>query len=148
MRKTRRNPPVFPLAFDRPQLEPLVTAIPVAVVAIPVHAALEPVVPAFAAAKAFHMGQHGETTLLALVEGLVERVGRIRDLLQRRRRGSHIVGAFAQAGHRILRLLLILRLIHPRVGAIAPQFGEIPHPAPPHPPPPPLPPPYPTAPPH
>ena len=40
-----------------------------------------------------------------------------------------VVGAFAQARHRIVRLLrIVIRLrIHPRIGAIDPQFGEIPH---------------------
>ena len=73
----------------------------------------------------------GEPALLAVVEGLVERIGGIGDLLHRRRRGRHVVGALAQARHRIVRLLRILRIVrlrrHPRIGAIDPQLGEIPH---------------------
>jgi len=71
----------------------------------------------------------GGSALLAVVQGLVERVGRVRDLLQRHRRGCHVVGALAQARHRIRRLLrILLRLrVHPRIGAIDPQLCEIPH---------------------
>src|SRR5450756_3216775 len=77
------------------------TAVPVAVAMVH-HVVLEATVaPVFAAESAFHVGEHREAPLLALVEGLVERVGRISDLLQRRRRGRHVVGAFAQACHRI-----------------------------------------------
>ena len=54
------------------------------------------------------MREEREATLLAVVEGLVERIGRIRDTLQRRRRGRHPVGAFAQARYRIVRLLRIV----------------------------------------
>src|SRR3984893_2039060 len=77
-----------------------------------------------------HMRQDGKATFLAFIEGLVERVSRVSDLLQRCRRGRHSVGAFAQARHRILRLLLIRiipRRVHPRIGAIDPHFREIPH---------------------
>src|SRR6266481_746414 len=106
-------------------------AVPIRAAIVAVHAALEPAVPpAFCAKLATAMGQKRKPALLTVVERLVERVSRIRDLLQRRSRGRHIVGTLAQPRHRILRLLLIdlviLRL-HPRVGAIDPQLGEIPH---------------------
>jgi hypothetical protein len=62
--------------------------------------------PPAAAEAAVHTGQNGEAALLALVEGLVERVGGIRDPLHRRRRGGHGLGAVAQPRHRIAILLL------------------------------------------
>src|SRR5258705_2737750 len=100
-----------------------VIAIPV-IVAIAVGAAVHAhpalgiaVAPASPAAKAaVHMGQHGEPALLAVIQRLVERVGRISDLLQDTGRGRPIVGAVAQARHRIVRLLLagiILGRVHP-----------------------------------
>src|ERR1700726_4192566 len=62
-----------------PRSEPLGTApVPVAVT---VPASLESTMSPASARPAFHMGQDGEATLLAIVEGLVERVGRVRDLL-------------------------------------------------------------------
>jgi hypothetical protein len=83
--------------------------------------------PAFVA----EMGKDLEATLLAVIEGLVERISGIRDTLHHSRRGRHPVGAFAQARHRIIRLLRIARTIvlgiHPRIGAIDPHLGEIPH---------------------
>src|SRR3984957_17638192 len=87
--------------------EPLGAA-PVAAIAVPaaiaVHATLKTMVapPALAAEPASHMGQDGEPAFLAVVEGLVERVGRIGDLLQRGGRGRHIVGALAQPRHRVV----------------------------------------------
>src|ERR1700730_9279390 len=98
--------------------------------AIAVHTALHPAVPpaVFAAEPAAVMGQQGQAALLAVVERLVERVGRVGDLLQRRCRSCHVVGLLAQARHRIVRLLLILRAIlglHPRVSAIDPQLDQI-----------------------
>src|ERR1700692_376975 len=63
---------------------PVTTAIAVATA---IHAALPP---AFAAAEpASPMRQDGKAALLAVVEGLVQRISRIRDLLQRRRRRGH-----------------------------------------------------------
>src|ERR1700738_2853274 len=92
------------------RLEPLgiasPTVVPIAVMAI--HAMLETMVPPAVAAEPPHVGQEGKAPFLAVVEGLVERVGGVRDLLQRGRRGRHIVGTFAQARHRIVRLLRIL----------------------------------------
>src|SRR4051812_30769622 len=79
-------------------------------------------------------GQHGEAPLLALVQGLVERIGGIGDLLQGRRRRPHVLGALAQAGDRILRPVGILvgvlagiagTGIHPRIGAVDAQLGEV-----------------------
>src|SRR5882757_1754616 len=97
---------------------PVITTAPIAVIAV--RAAHEPVVPpASATEPAFHMRQDGEATLLAVVERLVERISRVRDPLHRCRRGRHGVGAVAQPRHRIVRLLLVLRIplrIHPRVG--------------------------------
>src|SRR4051812_5784699 len=57
-------------------------AIPAAAVAIPVHshaAHAHAVVPpaALTAEPAFHMGQNGKAALLAVIERLVERIGRI-----------------------------------------------------------------------
>jgi hypothetical protein len=68
----------------------------------------------------------------SLVEGLVERVGCVSDLLQRRRRGGHGIGPLAQACHRIVWLLPVLCItglvrIHPRIGAVDPHLGKIPH---------------------
>src|SRR5882757_1860293 len=62
---------------------PVRAAIPAAVEAT-VHAALEPVLaPALGAKSAvLHMGQQGETALLVVVQGLVEGIGSIGDLLQ------------------------------------------------------------------
>src|ERR1700730_13980815 len=107
--------------------EPLAAAVavPIRAAIVAVHAALEPAMPpAFRAKLAAAMGQERKPALLAVVESLVERVSRIRDLLQRRGRGRHILGALAQPRHWIIPLLLIglviLRL-HPRVGAIDPH---------------------------
>src|SRR5216683_3532120 len=55
----------------------------IAIVAtIAVTALGSPMPPTLGAEAAFHMGQHGEAAFLALVEGLVKRVSRVRDLLQ------------------------------------------------------------------
>src|SRR6185295_4623983 len=109
---------------------PVITVAAIAAVAVkipvPPHFALEPVVaPAFPAPKP---GQDGEPALLAVIERLVERVGRFRDLLHGRRRGRHILGPVTQPRHRIVRLLLagiVLRRVHPRVGAIDSELGEL-----------------------
>src|SRR5260221_8108212 len=61
-------------------------ATPIAVIAVPVVAPTP-------AAEPAHMGQDGQPAFLAVVEGLVERVSRVSDLLHRRRRGRHGVGA-------------------------------------------------------
>src|ERR1700722_10825140 len=102
---------------------PVAAAITVAIAII----AIFMVPPAFVA----EMRENLEAALLAVVEGLVERVGGIGDTLQHRRRGRPPVSAFAQARHRIVRLLriicIILLRIHPRIGAIDPHLGEIPH---------------------
>src|ERR1700722_9783339 len=90
----------------------------IAVLAAAIHAALPP---ALAAEPVSPVCQDGEPALLAFVEGLVQRVSRIGDLLHRGRRGSHIVGAAAQARHRILRLLRGIRLGgHPALGSDRP----------------------------
>src|SRR5215208_1321667 len=82
-----------------------VAVVPVSV-ALPAHFALV-VPPASPAAEpAVHTGQHGKPALLAVIEGLVERVGGFRDLLHGRRRGGHRLGPVAQPRHRILRLRL------------------------------------------
>src|SRR6185437_253496 len=101
-RKSHRIPAALPV-FQwprKPSSEPLRTAVvpALAVAVAAVHAALVAVVPpAVAAAKpVLHMGQDLEAALLAVVQRLVERIGRIRDLLQRRGGGRHVVGAIAQ----------------------------------------------------
>src|SRR5882724_10222588 len=117
--------PVPPIPA-RPAI-PVITAIPIVATApiavIAVHSAHEAMgSPAPAAETAFRMRQDRKPAFLGVVEGLVERVSRISDALHRCRRGHHGVGAIAQARHRIVRLLLILRIIplriHPRIGAI------------------------------
>src|SRR5437879_2537928 len=106
----------------------VVAAVAAAVVAIPVKSAAPP---ALAAAEAvLHVGQHGKPALLAVIERLVERVGGVRDLLHGGRRNCHVVGTLAQPRDRIVRLLLVrvaLRRIHPRIGAVDPQFCKLPH---------------------
>src|ERR1700730_5068001 len=111
---------------------PLKAAIAAAVAVTAIHVALvSPMSPAVSAEPALHVGQDGEAAFLAVVEGLVERIRRVRDTLHRRRRARHGLGTVAQARHRIVRFLGILGIIalriHPRVGAIDPQFCEIPH---------------------
>jgi hypothetical protein len=106
-------------------------AIPITIVAIH-HAVLESMVPPTSTVDAAsHMRQNRKPTLLAVIESLVERIGGISDFLHRRRHRRHVVGAFAQARHRIaglLHILCIIRLrIHSSIGAIDPQLGEIPH---------------------
>src|SRR6266852_2494356 len=105
VQQTRGIPAVFSLCFDRLTacaLEPLAPATTIHArratpVAIAVHAALEAMAPPMPAAEAArHMGQDGEPALLAVVQGLVEWVSRVRDALHRRRRRRHGVGAVAQ----------------------------------------------------
>src|SRR5260370_10638934 len=79
-------------------LEPLAPAATIHARPAPVaiHAALEAAVPPTSAAEAApHMGQDGEAAFLAVVQGLVERVGRVCDPLHRRCGGCHVVSAFA-----------------------------------------------------
>src|SRR3984893_11444367 len=68
---------------------PLKAATPAAIAVATIHAAAleSPVPPASATELAFLMRQKGEAAFLAVVEGLVEWVGRVGDLLHRRRRG-------------------------------------------------------------
>src|SRR5580704_18580585 len=94
--KSRWNPAASPnldRAWARGSEPPgAVPSVPVhAGAAIAVHAALHPAMPpaAFAPEPAAAMGQEGEAALLAVVERLVERVGRVGDLLQRRSRSRH-----------------------------------------------------------
>src|SRR5260370_10371527 len=130
--QSRRNPAAFP-TFRSQRSEPLGAAsvgaavpivtvavevvIATAVVAVPVaaaihHAVLEAAVPAYAAAEPMpHMSQGGETPLLAVVQRLVERIGRIRDFLHPGRLRRHVVGAVAQARARIMRLPHLGRII-------------------------------------
>src|SRR4051794_23088303 len=93
----QRLPPMSRLAPGNIRSEPLRAAlirgaVPVvavaviatfaaAIVAIPLktlHAALPPALTA-AAKPAIHSGEHGQTALLAVIQRLVERIGRIRD---------------------------------------------------------------------
>src|ERR1041385_4180442 len=60
-------------------------------------AAKSAMMPAAAAEAAFHAGQDRKPALLAVVKGLVERIGSVGDLLQRGCRGAHRVGAGARA---------------------------------------------------
>src|SRR5258705_1832948 len=91
---------------------PVITAIPIVATApiavIAVHSAHEAMGSPAAAETAFRVRQDRKPALLGVIEGLVERVGRVGDALHRSRRGCHGVGAIAQARHRIVRLLLIL----------------------------------------
>src|SRR6516164_7682806 len=105
----------------RSTLEPLRTS--PARPAVAVTAAIEPAAsPAFSAETAGAMGQDGEATLLALVERLVERIGRVGDLFHRRCRRRHAVGALAQPRHRVARLRIIGFGFQPRIGPIDPQL--------------------------
>src|SRR6476646_5696890 len=78
---------------------PIIPMILVAAITIPVAIAI---IVGFMTPPAFvaEMREHLETTLLAVVEGLVERISGIRDTLQHSRRGHHPLGVFAQARHR------------------------------------------------
>src|SRR6266851_7174960 len=105
---------------------PAAVAIP-ALPVIPVEAPFHPAVPpTFAAEPAVVMGEDREPALLTVVERFVERVGRVGDLLHCLGTGRHGFGAVAQARHQIvifLRVLrLVLRCIHPRIGAIHPEL--------------------------
>jgi hypothetical protein len=113
---------------------PVIAVIPVVtpVAAFAVAVTLEFTVPPTAIAETvLHMGENPEPPLLAIVKRLVERIGGIRDLLQVRRGCRHGIGALAQAGDRIVRLLRIPRIIllriHPRIGAVDSQLREIPY---------------------
>src|SRR5690349_5154180 len=79
-----------------------------AAVAVAAEFAVEMAMPPALAAttEAIHAGQHGETPLLAVIQRLVERVRRIRDLLHRGGRRPHVLGALTQTTDRIVRLLL------------------------------------------
>jgi hypothetical protein len=84
--KSRQIPAAFSMIWraESARSEPLAAAgaVPIGAAIVAVHAALEPAVPpAFCAKLAAVMGQERKPTLLAIVEGLVERVSRIRDLL-------------------------------------------------------------------
>src|SRR5579859_4676046 len=109
--------------------EPLGAA--VIMVTVPVAVTLDPAVtPAALPTETVRVGEDGKPALLALVQRLVERIGGVGDLLQRGRRGRHVVGALAQPRDRIIRLLLILGVfprLDPRLNMIDPQLGEIPH---------------------
>src|SRR6266481_6729581 len=93
--KSRRNPAAFPTfrgqrseplgaASVRPAIPIVTVAVEAAVAAAIVAVAVKSAMPAFAAAEPMaHVGQGGETPLLAVVQRLVERIGRIRDFLHR-----------------------------------------------------------------
>src|SRR6476646_9631108 len=60
----------------------VIAALPAAIVAIPLKTLHTTLPPAFTAAKpAIHAGQHRKPALLAVIQRLVERIGRIRDFL-------------------------------------------------------------------
>src|SRR3984885_1397855 len=75
---------------------PVITAIPIAAT-ITVVTLKTALTPTFAAETAFHVGEDREAALLAVVEGLVQRIGGVGDLLQGRGSGPHGLGALAQA---------------------------------------------------
>src|SRR3979409_391957 len=95
-------------------------AIPVPAAIVAVHAAMAPIALTEAIS---HVGENGKAALLAVVEGPVERVRRIGEFLHGCCGGRHVLGALAQAGHRIVRLLLVAVALrgHPRLGAGDPQ---------------------------
>src|SRR5215210_2257476 len=104
--KSRGNPAAFcgTLVVEHSTLQPLWTApattIPagVAVPTIPVptgRAVVESAVAPCSTEPAAHMRQDRKPAFLAVIEGFVERVRRVRDLLQGRRRNCHVVGPFA-----------------------------------------------------
>src|SRR3954454_21604048 len=149
-RKSRRNPAAFCLLGQAAlkRLQPLGTAPPLAVTvaarpaisvvaAIPIAAtvtvvALKPTMTPAAAETAFHAGQDREASLLAVVERLVERIGGIGDLLQRRSRGPHGLGALTKARHRVIGrrrpvAIVIAHRVHARIGAVDPELGEFLH---------------------
>src|SRR4051812_2972643 len=74
----------------------VIAAVAAAVVAIPVEIAIPPTLAA-AAELAIHSREHRQTTLLAVIQRLVERVGRVSHLLHGSRRSRHVLGALAQA---------------------------------------------------
>src|SRR6266576_1332193 len=100
--KSRRNPAACLTlrSLDRRErLEPLATAavaIPTPAVTAIAVTAIKSAVPPAAAEPAVPLRQNGEATPLAFVEGLVERIGHVRDTPHRRRGCRHGVGAFAQ----------------------------------------------------
>ncbi len=83
-----------------------------------------------------HAGEDHQAALLAIVKGLVERVGSISDFLQSRSCLGHAIGLLAKASHLIngrllllciilLAFLLLLLGLHPGIGAVDPKLGEI-----------------------
>src|SRR5437016_11871892 len=87
--------------------------------------------PALTAETAVAVGEDRKSALLGVVERLVERIGGIRDLLHGLGAGRHDLGPLEQTRHRVIVFLRILRLAlrygKPRIGAIDPELGEIPH---------------------
>src|SRR5579859_1545280 len=135
-RKSRANPaasPSFAVIAGAQALESLRTAalaaVPLVVAIAAHHAVTEAAAPPALSAKAAGpVRQDGEAALLAVVQRLVKRIGGIGDLLHGGRRRRHIVGALAQAAHRVIRFLRVIGLdVDPRIGAVDPQFCKLAH---------------------
>src|SRR5215831_17296397 len=89
--------------------------------ALAVHPLLHPPMPPTFAETAGAIGQNGKAAFLALVKRLVQRVRGISDLLQCSGGSDHIVGAFAQARHRVFLFLSV----HPCLCAVYPELCEL-----------------------
>src|SRR6476661_3408266 len=96
------NPRKIPGGSEPALAVPVRAAVAVETVMEAFHEAVVPRAVLAAAKRAVMPGQHGEASLLALVEGLVEGIGGIGDLLQGGGGRAHVLGALAQAGDRIL----------------------------------------------
>ena len=108
----------------------IIAAIPAAIVAVTVKAGSMPRPASLRRRRTgAPWGQHGKAALLAVIQRLVERIGRIGDFLHGRRRGRHVVGALRRraTGSSGFCWLVVFSGIHPRIGAVDPQFGKFPH---------------------
>src|ERR1044072_4386667 len=110
---------------------PFRTSVAVKAAVTAIAAAKSAMMPAAAAEAAFHPGQDREAALLAVVKRLVERIGGVRDLLDRGCSGAHRVGGRARPGDRIAGSLtvaiVVAHRVHPRIGAVDPQLCEFLH---------------------
>src|ERR1700721_2832440 len=134
-RRRTKKPPGIPAAFfgnddaDRRKGFKLEALGVLPAITTAAEAVLEATAPAFTAitAVAVVMGQHREPALLAVIERLVERVGRIGDLLQHSSGSRHVIGAPAQTRDRIGLRLIVGRLgggSLPRRSTIEPALAE------------------------
>src|SRR5579872_6657402 len=91
------------------------------------HAAPEMAAPAFSMTPSVTR-KHRQAPLLTIVQRLVERIGRIGDLLQGDRGHRHSLGAIAQACHRVGLLLVGLGIVgFARLGAIDSDLDQVTH---------------------